>query len=185
MLTPNTAELRGGSVNLCDSNGCCALWWREGGLPANMFGRKKRQIGRVLLVEDEPLVAFDNEHLLSDAGFEVVATVDRVAAAIAAIAAARESGAGVDLVLADIRLADGSGLDVARAAREAGVPVLFVTGARPVDGEALAEGWLAKPYAPRDLVAAIRAVEARMEGKTVRRPPPGLQLFGEGAVTSG
>ena len=35
-----------------------------------MFGRKKRQIERLLLVEDEPLVAFDNEHALSDAGFE-------------------------------------------------------------------------------------------------------------------
>ena len=144
-----------------------------------MFGRKKRQIGRLLLVEDEPLVAFDNEHLLSDAGFEVVATVDRVAAAVAAIAAALDGGEGVDLVLADVALADGSGLDVARAARAAGVPVLFVSGSRPADGEALAHGWLAKPYAPRDLVAAIRAVEARLEGKPTRRLPLGLQLFGD------
>lgn len=140
-----------------------------------IFGRRKRRIGRLLLVEDEPLVAFDNEHILSDAGFAIVATVDRVAAAIAAIG----DGDGVDLVIADVRLADGSGIDVARAANGAGVPVLFVTGSRPVDGEALAEGWLAKPYAPRDLVGAIRAIEARMEGKPVRRLPTGLELFGD------
>lgn len=139
-----------------------------------LFGRRKRQVGRLLLVEDEPLVAFDNEHLLSDAGFEIVATVDRVAAAVAAIG----DGEGVDLVIADVRLADGSGVDVARAAHAAGVPVLFVTGARPADGEALAAGWLAKPYAPRDLIGAIRAIEARREGRAPRRLPAGLELFG-------
>lgn len=139
-----------------------------------MFGRKKRQIARLLLVEDEPLVAFDNEHVLADAGFTIVATVDKVAAALVAIG----DGESLDLVIADVRLADGSGLDVARAARAVGVPVLFVTGSRPADGLALAEGWLAKPYAPRDLVGAIRAVEARLDGKSVRRLPAGLELFG-------
>jgi DNA-binding response OmpR family regulator len=138
-----------------------------------MFGRRKRQITRLLLVEDEPLVAFDNEHALSDAGFEIVATVDRAAAAIAALG----DGEGIDLVVADVRLADGSGVDVARAAQAAGVPVLFVTGQRPSGAEGLAEGWLAKPYGPRDLAAAIRAVEGRMAGKEPGKLPKGLQLF--------
>ena len=138
-----------------------------------MFGRKKRHIVRLLLVEDEPLVAFDNEHALSDAGFEIVGTVDRVATALAAIG----DGEGLDMVVADVRLADGSGVDVARAAHAVGVPVLFVTGSRPDGAEALAEGWLAKPYGPRDLVLAIQAVEARIEGKAVRKPPAGLELF--------
>jgi DNA-binding response OmpR family regulator len=138
-----------------------------------MFGRKKRQITRLLLVEDEPLVAFDNEHALSDAGFEIVATVDRAAAAIAALA----DGEAIDLVVADVRLADGSGVDVARAAHAVGVPVLFVTGQRPSGAEGLAEGWLAKPYGPRDLAAAIRAVEGRIEGKAPGKLPKGLSLF--------
>lgn len=140
-----------------------------------MFGRRKRHISRLLLVEDEPLVAFDNEHALADAGFEIVATVDRAAAAIAALGGADKP----DLVIADVRLADGSGVDVARAAQAAGVPVLFVTGLRPEGAEALAEGWLAKPYAPKDLIAAIQAIEGRMGGKTPRRLPQGLQLFDE------
>lgn len=138
-----------------------------------MFGRRKRHIVRLLLVEDEPLVAFDNEHCLADAGFEIVATVDRVAAALVALA----GGEGVDLVVCDVRLADGSGVDVARAAQAAGVPVLFVTGLRPQGAEGLAEGWLAKPYAPRDLVGAIQAIEARIDGKSVKRLPAGLELF--------
>jgi DNA-binding response OmpR family regulator len=138
-----------------------------------MFGRKKRHIVRLLLVEDEPLVAFDNEHALSEAKFEIVATVDRVATALAAI----EAGGEIDLVVADVQLADGSGIDVARAARQAGLLVLFVTGTRPEGAEALAEGWLAKPYAPKDLVAAIQVIEARVAGKTSKRLPTGFELF--------
>ena len=138
-----------------------------------MFGRKKRRIVNLLLVEDEPLVAFDNEYALKDAGFSVVATVDRVAAALAALA----DPAALDLVVADVQLADGSGVDVARAAHAAGVPVLFVTGQCPPDARALAQGCLAKPYGPRDLAAAIKAIEQRLDGREPKRLPPGFTLF--------
>ena len=138
-----------------------------------MFGRKKRRIVNLLLVEDEPLVAFDNEHALTDAGFSIVATVDRVAAALEAL---RESDT-IDLVVADVQLADGSGIKVAEAAREAGVPVLFVTGQFPPEARALAQGCLAKPYNPRELVAAIRAIESRLDGKEPKRLPTGFTLF--------
>ena len=171
MRGADTVKLRRSRRNLCDSEAGTALCPIEKGR-ISMFGRKKRHITRLLLVEDEPLVAFDNEHALSDAGFEIVATVDRVAAALKAI----EAG-GIDLVVADVRLTDGSGVDVARAARAVGVPVLFVTGLRPDGADGLAEGWLAKPYGPRDLVAAIQAIDGRMGGKTPGRLPRGLQLF--------
>lgn len=138
-----------------------------------MFGRKKRQIVCLLVVEDEPLVAFDNEHVLSDAGFEIVATVPAVADALKLIG----DGVAIDLVVSDIKLVDGSGLDVARAAQARGVPVLFVTGRCPPEAEGLAAGFLAKPYAPRDLVAAIRAIDAQLAGERVRRLPAGFRLF--------
>ena len=138
-----------------------------------IFGRKKRRLTKLLLVEDEPLVAFDNEHLLTDADFEIVATVDRVADAIALL----ESGARIDLVVADVSLADGSGLDVARTAHGRGVPVLFVTGNCPVEAEQVAVGCLAKPYGQRDLVVAIEAVDGVLEGKPPRKLPVGLRLF--------
>lgn len=140
---------------------------------AMLFAKKKRRISRLLLVEDEPLVAFDTEHFLRDAEFEIVATVDRVSDALAVIADARD----IDLVLVDISLADGSGIDVARAAHQAGVPVLFVTGSCPEGGRAVAAGCLSKPYAQRDLLAAIAAIEAVLDGRKPRRVPGGLSLF--------
>lgn len=138
-----------------------------------LFGKKKRRICKLLLVEDEPLVAFDTEHFLRDAEFEVVATVDRVADAIDVIRAGTE----IDLVLVDISLADGNGVDVARAAHDAGIAALFVTGSCPEGGRAVAAGCLAKPYAQRDLLAAIAAIEAVLKGTTPKRLPSGLSLF--------
>ena len=141
-----------------------------------IFARKKRRIERLLVVEDEPLVAFDTEHFLTDAAFEIVATVDRVADACALI----DGGAAIDLVLVDVQLADGSGLDVARCAQAKGVPVLFVTGNFPADASEVAHGYLAKPYAQRDLLLAIHAIDGQLGGKTPKRLPAGLQLFDRG-----
>lgn len=138
-----------------------------------LFAKKKRRICKLLLVEDEPLVAFDIEHFLRDAEYEIVATVDRVAEAIDVIHAGDE----IDLVLVDISLADGNGVDVARVAHAAGIAVLFVTGSCPEGGRAVAAGCLAKPYAQRDLLAAIAAIEAVLDGKTPKRLPAGLSLF--------
>ena len=140
-----------------------------------LFAKKKRRISCILLVEDEPLVAFDTEHFLRDAEYDVIATVDRVADAIAVI----EGDRGVDLVLVDISLADGSGIDVARAAHNVGVPVLFVTGSCPEGGREVAAGCLAKPYAQRDLLAAISAIETVLDGKTPKKLPSGLHLFAQ------
>ncbi|WCM28376.1 response regulator [Sphingomonas sp. QA11] len=142
-----------------------------------LFGRKKRQICRLLIVEDEPLVAFDTEHFLREAEFEIVATVDRVATALEVIRTERE----LDLVLVDISLADGSGFDVAHAAHGASIPVLFVTGACPEGARDVAAGCLSKPYAQRDLLAAIDAIEAVIVGKKPRRLPDGFSLFDKAA----
>jgi len=138
-----------------------------------LFGKKKRRITRLLVVEDEPLIAFDNEHVLSEAQYEIVATVDRVAQAVAVL----QSDASVDLVLVDVNLADGSGLDVARAAAEAGVAVLFVTGQCPAEAMTLAAGCLSKPYQQRDLVTAIGVIDATLDGRRPKKLPAGLRLF--------
>ena len=141
-----------------------------------LFVKRKRLIERVLLVEDEPLVAFDTEHFLSLEGFAIVATVDSVADALAAI----ESDAAIDLVLLDVQLSDGSGIEVAQAAAERGVQVLFVTGNCPGEADKLAAGCLSKPYPQRDLLAAIGAIEAVMGGRKPRKLPGSFSLFGEG-----
>ncbi|MDP8994722.1 MAG: response regulator [Pseudomonadota bacterium] len=138
-----------------------------------LFGKRERLIRRILLVEDEPLVAFDNEHQLADAGYEVVATVDSVADAREVI----ESEA-LDLVLTDIRLrGEGDGTDVARIAGRKGVPVLFVTAFCPDDAQSLAVGCLAKPYSEKVLTGALQCLDDHLQGKEVKKAPAGLSLY--------
>jgi len=138
-----------------------------------LFDSRARTINRLLIVEDEPLVAFDTEHGLSDAGYEIVATVDRVEDALRVIEEDE-----LDLVLADVALSeDGNGIEVAKVASRKGVAVLFVTAQCPVEARQFAVGCLAKPYRPRDLLIAIDAIEARRQGKRVRRVPDGLSLY--------
>ncbi|HEX8641657.1 MAG TPA: response regulator [Allosphingosinicella sp.] len=130
-------------------------------------------IRRIMVVEDEPLVAFDNEHLLQDAGYEVVATVD-------SLAAAREvlESEELDLVLTDIKLnGEGDGTEVARVAHERDVPVLFVTG-HPLDGAAgLGIGCLTKPYSEKVLKGALEALEKHLQGKALKKLPPQLTIY--------
>ncbi|HEX7930346.1 MAG TPA: response regulator [Sphingomicrobium sp.] len=61
-----------------------------------LFGKRKRVVNRILIVEDEPLLAFDNEVMLGDLGYEVVATLDSFEAAIELLD--REK---IDLILSD------------------------------------------------------------------------------------
>lgn len=147
-----------------------------------LFSKRKQLVRRILIVEDEPLVAFDNETMLVEAGYQVVATVDSHHDAIERLddelaAAKDEELRGVDLVLSDLSLAgDGTGLDVARAAHERGIPVLFVTGNPPPYAGQVAIGCLTKPYNERQLKAALKAVEATLVGDKVK-PQDGLTLY--------
>jgi DNA-binding response OmpR family regulator len=138
-----------------------------------LFGKRERLIHRILIVEDEPLVAFDNETMLQDADYAIVATVDNYADAAAAIAAER-----IDLILTDISLAgEGSGIDVARAAAAKGIPVLFVTGNCTAEAQSLALGCLAKPYSERIFLAALNAIDDHLQGREPKKVPEQLTLY--------
>ncbi|QAY78828.1 response regulator [Sphingosinicella sp. BN140058] len=138
-----------------------------------LFGKRERAIRRILIVEDEPLIAFDNEYLLTDAGYEVIATVDSLAEAVRVLAEE-----AIDLVLSDIKLrGDGDGMDVARAAAAKNVPVLFVTGNCPVEAHSLGIGCLAKPYTDKILKNALAALDRKLQGGEVKRVPAGLSLY--------
>ncbi len=111
---------------------------------------------RVLIVEDEAIVAMDLEFLVEAMGHEVcglTAWVDE------AIRLAREQGP--DVVLMDVRLAGGgSGLDAACAiATENQVRVVFVTGSsEEVEAAALPfrpAGVVPKPLSEADLRRAM------------------------------
>lgn len=140
------------------------------------FSKRTKLIRRILIVEDEPLLAFENEHALKQAGYEVVATVDRFRDADAIIL----NHGAVDLVITDIRLTGTrSGIELARHARELGIAVLFATANWPDETRmgGISLGCLSKPYAPRSLVRSIAICERLVAGLPAGRLPPGLKLF--------
>ena len=138
-----------------------------------LFGRRKRIVKRILIVEDEPLVAFDNENMLGDHGYEIVATVDDYERAIEIL----DTETDVHLILSDVRLkSERTGLDLARHAKTKGVPTLFATG-QPHDGaHEVAVGCLMKPYSERQLVKAIECIDLHLQNERYKTPK-GLRIF--------
>jgi CheY-like chemotaxis protein len=138
-----------------------------------LFGKRKRIVKRVLIVEDEPLTAFDNEVMLGDLGYEIVATLDSFGNAIELL-----DSEDVDLILTDLRLSGKrSGLDLARAAKERSIPVLFSSGHEiPEAGRALALGCLKKPYTERQLKNALDVIDRLLAGETIKGAK-GLELY--------
>jgi two-component SAPR family response regulator len=138
-----------------------------------LFGKRNQIVKRILIVEDEPLTAFDNENMLREAGYEIVGTVDDFREAIRLL-----DQEDVDLVLSDVRLrSQQNGVDLAGHARELGVPTLFATGHAYPHAAEVAVGCLAKPYSERQLLKAVECVDRHLQGEAVK-PPKGLQLFG-------
>jgi len=145
------------------------------------FTKRDQRIARILIVEDEPLIAFDNEHALQQAGYTVVATVDRFRDADAVLSDDED----IDLVIADIKLnGERTGIDLARHASQLGVAVLLSTASFPeeVRDMGVALGVLAKPFQPRDLVRAIAACEQLLAGHMPTRIPPRLTIFPQPAA---
>lgn len=137
-----------------------------------LFGKRKQVVKRILIVEDEPLTAFDNENTLCDAGYEIVATVDDLEEALNVLE--REE---VHLILSDVRLrGDRTGIELAHAAKEKGVPTLFATGHEFEGAHEIAVGCVLKPYSDRQLCKAIECIDRHLQGKSVK-VPKGVQLF--------
>lgn len=114
---------------------------------------------RILIVEDESMIALDLTDILEGAGHSVVghATTKREALNLA-------GKTKPDIVLMDMELADGSsGLDAAEALGASHrLPILFLTGrgdfmvrAMALDIQPL--GYITKPYQPADVLSALKA----------------------------
>lgn len=110
---------------------------------------------RILIIEDEAVIAMDLSDLVTAAGHEVCATATTAKSAVEA--AKRERP---DLVLADIQLADGSsGIDAVKEILTSfEVPVIFITAFpdRLLTGERPEPTFLiTKPYSPDTVRAAV------------------------------
>lgn len=107
----------------------------------------------VLIVDDERLTReLHREYIGRLPGFEVVAECDGARAALTAVFDTPPPG-GIDLVLLDMTMPDGHGLDVARhiRARAADVDIIAITGVRDADVVRAAVGlgavqYLVKPF---------------------------------------
>ncbi len=119
-------------------------------------------MNRILVVEDEPGIAFGIETDLKIEGYEVEAVDDGAAA----VARAREDQ--FDLILLDVMLPKKDGFEVCRELRRSGVrtPIILLTAltheAEKVMGlEAGADDYVTKPFSHRELRARIKAVLRR------------------------
>jgi two-component system, response regulator PdtaR len=117
---------------------------------------------RILIVEDEFLIALELESLLQDAGHDVVGIA---ASSEEAVALGRELSP--DLAFVDIHLADGlTGIDVARnLSDQQHVTVLFMTAnaKRIPEDFAGARGVIAKPYTERGVKEALAYITAEQD----------------------
>jgi CheY-like chemotaxis protein len=106
---------------------------------------------RILLVEDEAIIAMTAEDMIEELGCAVSGTASTLSEAMAAI----DSG-GFDVVLLDINLNGVESLPAAARLRERGLPFVFTTGYGAAGGAGFEEAPLvAKPYQVGDLAAAI------------------------------
>jgi len=120
---------------------------------------------KVLVVEDDPVIAEPLVEGLRRNGFDV----DHVAYAAQVIDAAGEA----DVVLLDLGLPDGDGLEVLRELRRTSdVPVIIATARgeetdRVVGLELGSDDYVVKPFSVRELAARIRAISRRRRTEPV------------------
>lgn len=128
---------------------------------------------RVLIIEDEALLALEYEMLLEDIGCEPIGVARD---SVSALAMARDMRP--DLALVDVNLLDGmTGADAGVAiAAHLGVAVLFVTSeARHVDLSTVnVLGSLPKPFTSTTFLAAINWARDVVSGRSVAGPPAGV-----------
>ena len=116
---------------------------------------------RVLVVEDEALIAMLVAEGLSDAGAEVVGPAFSVNKALGLIECAASDG-GLSAAVLDINLGGAAVSPVADRLAALGVPFVYATGyGEDCDrGEHAAAPVLTKPFAPDVLVAAVEGLAA-------------------------
>lgn len=129
---------------------------------------------RVLIVEDELLVAMEMESILRSNGIAVSGCASNISEAQKIV---KEQECTFALV--DINLADGdSGLPLSKWLAEQEIPSLHVSGNCPRDRDATAAvGCLSKPFSPRDLIGSLKAAQVVLSDGTPEALPSGLALF--------
>jgi len=109
---------------------------------------------RVLIVEDDYVTAQGLSYAIADNGFTVVGPVDTADRAVRLIGQELPDGA-----LLDVRLREGSAVDVAKALQERGVPFVVMSGYSrdTLPSELKKAPFVAKPMSESELIDTARS----------------------------
>ena len=135
---------------------------------------------KVLIVEDDLMLADFAEEILVEHGYEVSGIARTVAEAIGLARRCRP-----DLVILDLRLADGGlGTEFASQLPPVGRPgILYVTGNMSQVTLTNGDACLAKPYRSADLLRGLEIVAAIVATGKAQPPfPQGFRLLREAAA---
>ena len=136
---------------------------------------------RILIVEDEALIAWMLADSLEDGGHEVVGPATTMAEALALC---EVEAPPPELAVLDINLRDGSnGVDVARALfARWGVLSIFASGQMMEAWRArdVALGYIRKPYEAETVLRSVEVAREVMSGAEPRAVPAGLELVSAG-----
>ncbi|GGD03730.1 response regulator [Aquisalinus flavus] len=112
---------------------------------------------KILLVEDEYLIALMAEDMLTTLGAKVVGSVATVEAALTLM-----KDTEIDCAVLDVNLKNGTSDAIAAKLAQDGIPYIFATGHGHADNEAIV---LPKPYTEANLGRAINEALTRSRPK--------------------
>jgi len=129
--------------------------------------KKANEVHRILIVEDDYLVAMEAEAAVVEAGFEAAGIASSAEDAVKLAKSERPTLAVMDIRLIGRRDGVDAALDIFR---ETGVRCVFATAHHTLETRARAAptaplGWLPKPYSMDDLVEAIRFALAELSSQ--------------------
>ena len=116
---------------------------------------KNKRTARVLIVEDEPIIALSLEDVLIDAGFQIAGVAARLDKALSLI----ESGA-CDVAIVDANLAGVSASPAALALAARGLPFIVMSGYSPeqMQGEFPDALFIQKPCRPELIIETLNTL---------------------------
>jgi CheY-like chemotaxis protein len=142
---------------------------------SNVLSKSTARMVRVLIAEDEAMIALSIVDLLEDEGYTVTTAGDGATA----LAQARRMGNMLDLLITDLNMPEMSGEDLIRALQveQPDLPIVVITGSAPFGGleELRRQGGGHEPFAllhkPLDYSALLDTLRCAVADK---RLSPGL-----------
>ena len=108
---------------------------------------------RILIVEDEPIVALNYASILEDAGYDVLGPVGSIRKGIEIIGKERFDGAVLDIDLRGVPVDP-----IIQALKQKGVPYFFVSAFPAMIGPYQSAVFLEKPCTAAELIKAVNAL---------------------------